>query len=564
MRLPWMQPLVDVRRALRPSARLTASGLMVSAPEFGCDGDPAPVAGLVARSELLELLLTPGLDCDGLLARYLPSATAPMLEWADFTHLAGQASLARDLLAASVRKQRSGVNILFYGPTGTGKTEFARVLAHQMGMRLSSAGTADESGESPNARTRLSSLLLGQRLIGAGQGLILFDEMEDLFQSEPHAPHDHAGPLMSKQWLNHLLEHNAIPTIWITNSTEFIDPAFLRRFSYAIEFPKPRATQRTRMFERHIGAGGVSLADIQKLASRHEVSPAQIGASVEAARTLSQNGVLDASVIGQLLAPIEKLVNGIDPSGRQLFDPARYTLDALNSSMDLAVLADRRSRWQRSESGPGLSVCLFGPPGTGKSEYVRYLAHRMGRPVVSRRASEILDMFVGGTEKRIAEAFREAEDSDAVLVFDEVDSFLRDRRHARHSWEVVQVNELLQQLETFRGVVACTTNLWRELDEAVLRRFVFKIELRSLNVDQSMALFRAMVERAGADLTETDDVAVRPVMERLKNLTPGDFAAVERKWQALRQQASSPMELATLLAEEVKHKRNTHRNIGFV
>lgn len=61
-------------------------------------------------------------------------------------------------------------------------------------------------------------------------------------------------------------------------------------------------------------------------------------------------------------------------------------------------------------------------------------------------------------------------------MFDEVDTFLRNRENARASWEVTQVNEFLQQLEAFRGMVVCTTNLLHDLDPAALRRFVFKVE----------------------------------------------------------------------------------------
>ena len=152
-----------------------------------------------------------------------------------------------------------------------------------------------------------------------------------------------------------------------------------------------------------------------------------------------------------------------------------YVIDALNASINLRALSERLATWQTGSAG-GITLCLYGPPGTGKTAYVRYLARQLGRRVLVRRPSDILDCYVGGTEQRIAQAFEDALVDDAILVFDEVDSLLRDRGDAERSWEVTQVNEFLQQLEAFRGICACTTNRWEGLDPAVMRRFTFKMD----------------------------------------------------------------------------------------
>lgn len=162
--------------------------------------------------------------------------------------------------------------------------------------------------------------------------------------------------------------------------------------------------------------------------------------------------------------------------------------------VDLAAIADHLAGWQPGLGlGLGVSLCLYGPPGTGKTEYCRYLAHRMGRRVVYRRVSDLQSMWVGECEKNIAEAFREAREEDALLLFDEADTWLRDRRDAQRSWELSQTNEFLAQLERCRSVVACTTNLRHHLDPASLRRFIFKIEFRFMLPEQSAALFTELL-----------------------------------------------------------------------
>ena len=80
------------------------------------------------------------------------------------------------------------------------------------------------------------------------------------------------------------------------------------------------------------------------------------------------------------------------------------------------------------------------PPGAGKTACARYLAQRMQMPVLERRASDLLDRYVGGSERNIAAAFAEARDTRAFLVFDEADSLLGARDGATQRWEISQVN----------------------------------------------------------------------------------------------------------------------------
>ena len=87
-------------------------------------------------------------------------------------------------------------------------------------------------------------------------------------------------------------------------------------------------------------------------------------------------------------------------------------------------------------------------------------------------------MWVGGTERLIARAFEEAKDRNAVLVFGEAESLLADRRSLHQNWEISQVNEMLNWMESHPLPFACTTNFKDHLDPATLRRFVFKVTLK--------------------------------------------------------------------------------------
>jgi transitional endoplasmic reticulum ATPase len=239
-----------------------------------------------------------------------------------------------------------------------------------------------------------------------------------------------------------------------------------------------------------------------------------------------------------------------------------YDLQFLNASADLSAIADSLVRWKRG-SGPGPSLCLHGPPGTGKTAYVHHLGRLTGRTVVARKVSDLVSAYVGESEKNIADAFRDASAQDAILHIDECDSFLRDRRGAAHSWEVTQVNEFLQQLEGHGGITCCSTNLFKDLDQASLRRFTFKVEFGWLRPEQAVSLFGALlVPLLGRPMTRDEAERVASGLGRMGRLTPGDFAAVHRRMRILGGFPSGT-DLLTELGREVAVKEGPVRVVGF-
>ena len=163
------------------------------------------------------------------------------------------------------------------------------------------------------------------------------------------------------------------------------------------------------------------------------------------------------------------------------------------------------------------------------------------------------------TEKNIARAFRDAEREKALLLIDEVDSFLQDRRGARHGWEVTQVNEMLTQMEAFPGVFVASTNLMDDLDEASLRRFDLKVRFDHLRPDQAQALFTKHCAAMGMQPRDSSLASV----QALRNLTPGDFAAVIRQSKFRRLNTADDF-AAALLAECSLKRGGIRSRIGFI
>jgi SpoVK/Ycf46/Vps4 family AAA+-type ATPase len=182
---------------------------------------------------------------------------------------------------------------------------------------------------------------------------------------------------------------------------------------------------------------------------------------------------------------------------------------------------------------------------------VRYLAERLDMEVRLQRASDLLNMFVGGTEANIARAFARARTAGEFLVFDEADSFLNDRRGAQRSWEVTAVNEMLTWMESHPLPFACTTNLLDAVDPAAMRRFTFKLRFDYLDEQRVQAAFTGFF---GAEWPESIPLA--------DCLAPGDFAVVKRRAQILG--IEDPVRLAKMLAEECRHKPGRSRGMGFL
>jgi SpoVK/Ycf46/Vps4 family AAA+-type ATPase len=171
--------------------------------------------------------------------------------------------------------------------------------------------------------------------------------------------------------------------------------------------------------------------------------------------------------------------------------------------------------------------------------------------------------FVGETEQNMAAMFkRGGAEEKAVLLLDEADSFLLDRRGAQRSYEVTEVNEMLQQMERHDGVFICTTNLLDRIDQAALRRFTFKIRFKPLTAEQRERMFVTEALDGQAERLTED---ARRRLARLEQLCPGDFAAVKRQVDILATSFSADEFLEQLEAEHrIKPEVREQRSMGFL
>ena len=533
-------PSASVQRALAPTGRLLASGLL----QF--DKPPLSGLGLFPSDRLLAALDPPSRSLVDILGKLFARVGAASVDWDDFEHLGAGRDFAFRLLRGALERREKGVNVLLYGVPGTGKTEFCKTLAERLGAGLHAVGEADDNGDEPSRFERLQQLRLGQRLLNdQGNSLILFDEMEDLFPGLDSGVFGlslrRAG---SKVHINRLLENNPVPTLWTTNDIRDCDPAFLRRISFTLELRTPPVSARSRVWEKLAAHHRVPMPTelCFELARNMEDAPALADSALRAAR-ITRGGANDVKLAA---AAISRAVRGgrtpLIASSTISFEP-----ELVNADHDLALITERFVARGPANTG---GLCFSGPPGTGKSAFARYLADRMQMPVLERRASDLLDRYVGGSERNIANAFAEARDTRAFLVFDEADSLLGARDGATHPWEISQVNEMLTWMENHPLPFACTTNLVEQLDPATARRFSLKIGFLPLSIEQRAACFRRFFQ------------SEPPIgLLALDQLTPGDFAVVAKRSKLLG--ISEPDAILIELRREQTAKPNIRNPIGF-
>jgi SpoVK/Ycf46/Vps4 family AAA+-type ATPase len=558
----------EVGEALRAGSRLERIGLVEN---LISEHNITDLADLMKVSEKLPpVLMREYRDESELMAVFTRPCSKSQLRLADFAFVEEDAEVLCALLRSSVQRKEAGVNVLLYGPPGTGKTELAKVVAQAAGLELFEVEYADRDGNSLSGRDRYRSLQIAQVFLkGSAQAALLFDEVEDVFPpisseaaqlmaraEQVVAPP--SGSVSGKAWVNQILESNPVPTIWVTNRIEQIDPAFRRRFAYHLELKSPPPGAREGIVRKTLEGVPVSDAFVAKLTERKGLTPAQIRTAVRFAGLAQTAGVGMERLIERQLRNADQALGTRAYEAGQRRSVTTYDLEMLNVESRFEVpriVAALKAR------GHG-TLCFYGAPGTGKTALAEHIARSLDRPLLIKQASDLMSKFVGETEQNMAAMFREAESEKAVLLLDEADSFLQDRRGAQRTYEVTEVNEMLQGMERFAGIFVCTTNLMDRIDQAALRRFTFKIKFKPLTPTQREKMF--VTEVLGGDPSRlAPEVAMR--LGRLEQLCPGDFAAVKRQAEILASEISAEEFLEQLEAEHrIKPEVREARSIGFL
>ena len=504
-------PKSDIISALKDKGKLLGYGLLER------NYNPDSLHDYLDWGKMLDFdeFISEPLNEQVLLKVCTKPAIEPSLSLDDFAHLNEMKKMMLDYLQSSFATHRKGANILIYGAPGTGKTELATLLGKVLSVSVNNITYMDEDGDVISAEDRLNKCRFAQKVLEGQSSLLIFDEIEDVFRA---GFFECSVAQKNKAWMNQLLENNNVPMIWLSNSVSGIDPAFLRRFDLILEMPDLPLKNKSALITQ-LTEGKLSPAYVQHFAKVRSLTPAILSRTIRVAKELNTSNFAETLLMmfnqtlkSQNKPKIEPLVLG----------KADYNLDYVACNDNIHRISEGLKQSKKGR------ICCYGPPGTGKTAWAAWLAEQLDMPLLLKQGSDLLNPYVGGTEQNIAQAFEQAKADNALLVLDEVDTFLFSREGANRSWERSQVNEMLTQIERFEGLMVVSTNLIEVLDPAALRRFDLKLKFDYLTLKQRLDFAKQQAEILGLPLLSEEDLSQ---IESLNLLTPGDFAAVARRHQ---------------------------------
>jgi hypothetical protein len=467
-------------------------------------------------------------------------------------------TLARDVFTKVIHKdplcQEPGVNILVYGPSKLDKDQALQRALEGIEFELyETVARTDSWGDEASITWAAQRILEGRAAKDADVKHVLLvrdaaavlskgasrRSFASLFEDKDSASNEKVELDSDEQ----LLTKSCIATIWYTADPQRLSKEAVGKFMLHLEvIPGTRADRKL---------------EVEKIANSLNL-PAEVRQALSKYMELGAVQVETAAKVVQLLelqepGSYDTLLQLVEESQRALGRDKTEELRSSVTKYDLGLL-NIRSKFSPEQvidalkKKPQATLCFYGLPGTGKTQLAEYIADKLDKPLLVKRASDILSKWVGENEQNLAEMFREASAEGAILLLDEADSFLRDRAMSKNSWEVTMVNELLQGMERFKGIFICASNLFSQLDAAALRRFTFKFNFLELTESQRVKMF---ANESGVELTVDDPMHFE--LLKIAHLTPGDFATVKRQ-AALFDATLSAKDWLAQLEEEAKAK----------
>jgi SpoVK/Ycf46/Vps4 family AAA+-type ATPase len=433
----------------------------------------------------------------------------------------------------------SSTHILLYGEPGTGKTQFARTITDAMGVPSFEVNPAN------SLNSHRTHLIVAERFCRINkEGILIVDEADkllnvgeltsffSLFQTDTSLEN-------SKSWLDTFLVNPGGRTIWIVNNISNIPSSVIRRFTFSLNFKKLGRKERTYIWKTtredllSIGSDILSDEALEKLAYERDISPGVINQSLKKALEAGPKDELTlVSYINKIIDAHHELSQTRDKF--KTF-PKFYRVEALATNPPISEIIEVLKYWAQENLGvdpekrEGIKLLFYGIPGTGKTELAHFLAKELDLELFPGRLSQILDRYVGESEKNLRKLFNEASATGGIVLIDEVESFLLNRDKIKQEHNLMLINEFLTCLANFTGIFIGSTNRIHDLDPAAIRRFVFRVEFLPVKPSGRVILYESfLLPFTGTPLSEEE----KKVLFSIPSLTPADFSnsATRVRW----------------------------------
>lgn len=277
-------------------------------------------------------------------------------------------------------------------------------------------------------------------------------------------------------------------------------------FVHNINIPPIDRNMRITVWEGYCSFYGITQhIDCVIAGSRYRLSNGEIA---KAAKRLSGIANMGMPIGMEVLAQVAQEVLPPPTQGniRKIhvtftFDDLKLPKEQLDNLQNICAHEQQRHKvydtWGMEAKYPygrNISALFVGAPGTGKTMAVHVLSSHLGIPLYRIDLSQIVDKYIGETEKRLEEVFTLAEKSNIILFFDEADSIFGKRSEvndAKDKYANTEVSYILQRIESYDGIVVLATNYKNNIDEAFLRRIRYLVEFPMPGAELRQQIWRS-------------------------------------------------------------------------
>ncbi len=410
-------------------------------------------------------------------------------------HIAPQ--IKRDLILAlaAPRRDDEPIRVVVRGRRGSGRHSLIAALASRVGRGIACI----DCHRLPRAGKLMAMALRQELFRGLLRGCV--PVVSGLESADPA---DAEGQDVIKQVLR---SHPGPVVIRAAPEANLpLDPGFV-----TATLPSLNESDRAGFWHEALDRAGLPVKNVDALAARYRVGPGvieQVIAQVVSRR--NHEGSAPDDDAGVLLEEVsaQHIATRLSHIATHVLRLARWEQVALPDDMIdsvrefVARISHRKTVYEKwgfdakMTTSRGLTALFYGPPGTGKSMVAGLIARELGLDLYKIDLARIVSKWIGETEKNLAEVFDAAEDGQVVILFDEADSLFAKRTEVKSSvdrYANLEVNYLLQRLDTFEGVGILTTNLEGSIDQAFKRRMSLRLHFPFPDEEMRVRLWAAHI-----------------------------------------------------------------------
>ena len=534
-------------------ASTTPSGTVVITDDTEIEISEIPAEELTERSE----------GGDG-------SGEGPDVAYEDIGGLDSELEQVREMIELPMRHpelfKRLGIDppkgVLLHGPPGTGKTLIAKAVANEIDANFHTiSGPEIMSKYYGESEEQLREIF--EEASEEAPSIIFMDELDSIAPKREEAGGDVERRVVAQllSLMDGLEERGEVVVIGATNRVDAIDPALRRggRFDREIEVGVPDRDGRKEILQVH--TRNMPLVDGIDLDEYAENTHGFVGADLESLAKESamhalrrirpeldlESDEIDADVLNSIQvteSDFKEAMKGIEPSAlREVFvEVPDVTWDQVGGLEGTKERLRETIQWpleypevfEELDMQAAKGVLMYGPPGTGKTLLAKAVANEAESNFISIKGPELLNKYVGESEKGVREVFSKArENAPTIVFFDEIDSIATERGKNSGDSGVGErvVSQLLTELDGLESledvVVIATTNRPDLIDSALLRPGRLDRHVHVPVPDEEAR--RKILEVHTRDKPLADDVDLDALARKAEGYVGADLEAVARE-----------------------------------